>query len=323
MEELISVIVNVYNGEKFIGKCLDCIINQTYRNIEVLIINDGSTDKTIKICENYKDDRIKIINVEKMGLSRARNIGIENAKGDYLYFMDVDDVVELDVLEYLLNLCKNNNVEVATCKSMDIYDYNYKVKNKGEKIEILSNIEMLKRILLLDRMGTVWNKLIKKYIFNDIRFENRIINDVTVTHKIIMAATKVAYSNQIKYYYLKHKESITWNSSIERDIDLYNALMERYNYIDKVYENLLENRIRVMQTISYLYLKENSDLNKYLNENGALKSLKKMFTLKILFCHIKFGEKIKIILFAISPKLCSILYRQYFKLAKKNKEVII
>ena len=83
MNNLISVIINVYNGENFIEKCLDSVINQTYKNLEILIINDGSTDNTLKICESYKDERIRIITTENLGLSKSRNIGIENSKGNY------------------------------------------------------------------------------------------------------------------------------------------------------------------------------------------------------------------------------------------------
>ena len=93
MNKLISIIINVYNGEKYIKKCLDSVINQTYKNLEILIINDGSTDKTLEICKKYKDERIKIITTENQGLSFSRNVGIDNAGGEYLYFVDADDFI--------------------------------------------------------------------------------------------------------------------------------------------------------------------------------------------------------------------------------------
>ena len=102
---MISVIINVYNGERYIKKCLDSILNQTYKNLEILIVNDGSTDDTLKICKSYKDSRIRIINTKNKGLSLSRNVGLDNAKGEYLYFIDCDDYIEKDTLEYLYNLC--------------------------------------------------------------------------------------------------------------------------------------------------------------------------------------------------------------------------
>ena len=205
MKELITVIINVYNGEKYIKKCLDSIINQTYKNLEILIINDGSTDNTLNICKTYKDKRIKIITTKNQGLSLSRNTGIDNAKGEYLYFTDADDYIELDTIEYLYNLCQKYNSDFSTCNSLTIFDYNFKIKKHKEKIEILDSREMLKKVLLTMN-GTTWNKLIKKNIYNDIRFENRIINDVVVTYKLVLKANRIVYSNQIKYYYLKHYE---------------------------------------------------------------------------------------------------------------------
>ena len=133
MKDLISVIINVYNGEKFIEKCLDSIVNQTYKNLEILIINDGSTDKTLKICKKNKDKRIKIINTKNMGLSLSRNVGIDNAKGEYLYFVDADDFIELDAIEYLYNLCKKYDVRIATCDPLTIYNYDFIKYERKEK----------------------------------------------------------------------------------------------------------------------------------------------------------------------------------------------
>ena len=194
MEKLISVIINVYNREKFIGKCIESVINQTYKNLEILIINDGSTDNTLKICESYKDERIRIITTENLGLSLSRNVGIDNAKGEYLYFIDSDDFVENDVIEYLYNLCKKYNAKFSTCIPLTVFDYNFTVNNKNERIDVLTSYEMLKKVLILEDMsGTTWNKLLKKDLFSNIRFEDRIINDVVVTYKLVIEAEKIIY----------------------------------------------------------------------------------------------------------------------------------
>ena len=169
--ELVTIVLNVYNCEKYVKKCLDSLIKQTYKNLEILIINDGSTDKSLEICEKYqkKDNRIRIITHENCGLSLSRNAGIDNAKGEYIYFIDSDDYIEKDTIEYLYNLCKKYDSKISTCDPIDIYDYNVKVKNKKEKIEIVSSIDYVKMILLsVKRTGTVWNKLIKKELFNSL-----------------------------------------------------------------------------------------------------------------------------------------------------------
>lgn len=314
MGELISVIINVYNGEKFIEKCLDCIINQTYKNLDILIVNDGSTDNTLKICENYKDDRIRIITQGNMGLSKARNVGIENAKGEYLYFIDVDDWIELDTIEYLYNLCKKYNTKMSTCRPIDVYDYNIKVVNKPEEIKVVSSLDMLKKVLLaVDRAVTIWNKLIKKELFETIRFEDRIINDVTVTYKLMIEADKTAYSNQIKYYYLRHKNAVTSKEkeNAKRSIDNYKVSIDRYNYIKNLYPDFIYNDIGMIRVITMLYLRDNKELDDFLNEQNAMELFKKLFSFKVFTCPIKFKEKIKILLFLISPRFCKFVDRKY------------
>lgn len=322
MNELITVIINVYNGEKYIKKCIDSVINQTYKNLEILIINDGSTDNTLKICKSYNDRRIKIITTENQGLSMSRNTGIDNSKGDYLYFVDSDDFIELDTIEYLYNLCKKYNSLISTCKAMDIYDYNFKKEKITEKIVMVKNKEFLKDVLLCKNKAVcTWNKLMKKELFNNLRFEDRIINDMAFTYKLIMKTEKIVCSNQIKYYYLKHSESICGKkASVERLIDIYDVDVERYNYVNEVYPDLIENKTSILQMIVRSYLKNDEKLEKYLNNHDALKLYKQIFSLKILKCNIGIREKIKIILFRISPKLNKLIINIYLKIKKRVRK---
>ena len=313
---MITVIINVYNGEKYIRKCLDSIINQTYKDLEILIINDGSTDKTLSICKSYKDKRIRIITTKNQGLSLSRNVGLDNAKGDYIYFVDVDDFIELDTIEYLYKLSKKYKADITTCKALDIYDYNFEVKDNKENIEIISSRLMLKYVLLSTHKAVcIWNKLIKKELFNNLRFEARIINDMAFTHKLIMKTDNIVSGNKIKYYYLRNIDSITAKkASLERLKDIYNVYVDRYYYVKKKYPNLIENNAALLQMIIKSYLKNNKELEKYLNKENALKLYKEVFTIKVLKCNIKFREKIKIILFRISPKFNKFIINIYLKI---------
>ena len=319
MQDLITVIINVYNGEKYIKYCLESIINQTYKNLEILIINDGSTDNTLNICENYKDDRIRIINQKNMGLSRARNVGIEKAKGEYLYFVDSDDYIARDVIEYLHNMCKKYDANISTCKPIDVYSYNANIKNQKEKIEVISSKDMLKKILLsVDRAVNLWNKLIKSELFNNIRFEDRPINDVAVTYKLALATNRIAYSNQIKYYYLRHKESITISKkkNVNRSIDKYNVCFERYKYIKNIYPNFIENDIGMLRIVPMLYDDGNEELCSFLENEGAINIFKNLFTFKVLKYKLSFKEKIKIILFRLNPNLSKLANNKYQAIKK-------
>lgn len=322
MEDLISVIINVYNGEKFIGKCLDCIINQTYKNLDILVINDGSTDGTLEVCESYKDERIRIINQENMGLALSRNVGIDNAIGEFIYFVDVDDWVENDVIEHLYSLCKKYNTKMSSCKCLDVYDYDSVIINHKEKVDVISSEEMLKKILLgVDRAVTLWNKLYKKEIFDGIRFEKRPINDVTVTYKLAIAAEKIAYSNQIKYYYLRHRNAITSKekNNTVRSIDHYNAAIERYNYINKIFPGFKENNIGLIRVLVMLYLSGDEKLVEFLDSQDAYELLKSHFSISILISSVKFKEKMKIVLFTINRKLGMYVYSHYKSINNKYK----
>ena len=305
MNELITIIINVYNGEKFIKKCLDSVINQTYKKIEILIINDGSTDNTLKICKKFKDKRIRIITTKNLGLSMSRNIGIDNANGEYLY-----------------NLIKKYNVDIATSNPKVIFDYDFKKDRIKEKISLLDKEDMLKKILLAENMaGTTWNKLIKKNIYKNIRFEDKIINDVRVTYKLVLKTNKIIYSNQEKYYYLKNlnSASVMGYEKTERSIDFYKAINERYETIKKIYPNLIENEISLLRGIIKLYLIKNNDVKSFLEKQGANNLFIMHYSYKMLFSNIKFKEKIKLLLFRINPKFYILLGNIYREKKYKYK----
>ena len=318
MNDLITVIINVYNGEKFIKKCLDSVINQTYTNLEILVVNDGSTDNTLKLCESYKDKRIKIITTENKGLSLSRNVGIDNAQGEYFYFIDVDDFIKEDTIEYLYSLIKKYKVDFATCRPLDIYDYNYKYEDEEEKIEIISKEEMLKKVLLIvDRAGTTWNKLVKKELFLNNKFKDRIIDDVDNTYKLILSTDKIAYSNQIKYFYYRHDESLLGRKIYNHVIDLYEAAVERYYYLKKIYPNMIENETSIiLLTINY-YIIDSKDIRRYMNDKYNF--VKSIYSKKVLETNIRKNDKIKIRLFIISPKFCRLIVDIYLKIKKLFK----
>lgn len=317
---MISVIINVYNGEKYIKKCLDSIVNQTYKNLEILIIDDGSTDNTLSLCKNYKDKRIRIISQKNIGISLSRNVGIDNSRGDYLFFVDVDDYIEKDTIEYLYKIIKKYKVRMATCKSLDIYNYdNTNIGHEKNKVDIIDGLEYVKRILLsIDRNGNIWGKLMERSLVESIRFEDRIISDVAVIYKMTIGLDRIAYSNQKKYFYLKHNDSILGKKSVMHSKDLYDASFERYNFIKEKYPTFIENDVGMLLMIITLYLHNNKDITNHLKERGAFTLYKKLFSLKKLNCGISKKDKIKIILFRINPRLSLFFCKVYLKFKKKK-----
>ena len=315
---MISVIVNCYNSEKYIKRCIESVLNQTYKDLEIIIINDGSTDNTLKILKSYKDKRIKIVNTDNMGLSLARNKGIDNSHGDYLYFMDDDDYIEKDTIEYLYTIAKINKTKITTCNTYEVI--NDKVISNtidDNSIEILDSIDVLKMVLLsIGRNGTIWNKLIHRSLFKNIRFENRIINDVVVVYKLLLNVDKVSYGSKYTYYYVRHDGSIIKRNNSDRAIDFYNASIERYKNIKKIYPDMIENDICLLSVITTIYQHNDKKVNKYLIEHDAKKYFKELFNFKVLNYKLPLSEKVKLILFRINPGLLVFTVSFYLKLKK-------
>lgn len=311
--DLITVIINVYNGEEYIERCINCAINQTYKNIEILVVNDASTDNTINIIKKFNDKRIRLINNKKnLGLSLSRNVGIDNAKGKYLYFVDVDDFILEDTIEYLYRLIKKHNVLLSTCECKQIRKTKYTLKNTKEKVSVLSGKNLLDKVLLSkNRHISTWNKLYDKSIFDNLRFEARPANDVALTYKIALNLDKYVYSNQVKYICYRHNDSIMGTKKPKWCIDLYDAAIERYNYIKNIYPKYLKNNISFLATVVYLSEHPSPEIAEHLKKNNAYDIYKKLFSFKIIFYDFKFKVKIKMILLRISPKLFEKVYNVY------------
>ena len=319
---MISVIVNVYNCEKYIQKCLESIINQTYKDLEILIINDGSTDGTLEICQSYKDKRIKIITTANQGLSLSRNTGINNAMGEYLYFIDADDYIEPDTIDYLYALIKKYDVEIATCGWTTVRNNKFKKNGKKKKSEIITSKDFLKKILFnMDGYVAAWNKLAKRELFEGLRFENRKQDDLLFTHKQIMRIEKMAYGNECKYYYVKHNESICAKGKDDADWNIgnYLACLERHDYIKKTYPDFPENDVGLMLRIERLYLRNNDKILAFLKKSNAFQLYKELFSLKLMKCDLGQRDKIKLILFRINPSFHNFVVESYLKLSGKTK----
>ena len=168
MKDLISVIVPIYNVEKYIDKCLNSIVNQTYKNIEIILIDDGSTDTSVLKCNNWekKDNRIKVIHKKNEGLAQARNTGISYATGNYITFIDSDDYIDSKMLEKLYNAINKTNSEISACKYVKI-NKNKKVNlNYSAEIIEFTNKEAIIDLLKETNISNyAWNKLFKKELF--------------------------------------------------------------------------------------------------------------------------------------------------------------
>lgn len=238
----ISVIVPVYNVEDYLSKCLDSIINQSYDNLEIIIVNDGSTDKSGDICEHYasQDDRIILVHQENQGLSMARNNALDIARGEYIGFVDSDDWIAPDMFYTLYSNAIKYDADISMCNFYYVYQNGEKspYSNESADIKVLEGVYKIAHNIRLSN-NCVWNRLYKRYLFDDIRFpKGKAFEDIFVMHKLVDTANKLVLSAECKYYYLRRESGITLNTFNLSQMGNLEAYIERHNYISAKYPNL-------------------------------------------------------------------------------------
>ena len=243
-EPFISVIVPVYNVEKYLPQCLDSIINQTYTNLEIILVDDGSTDSSGVICEDYakSDSRIKLYHKENGGLSDARNYGIERASGQYFTFIDSDDYITKDYVFYLLGLIQKNEAQIAIGSHTVCYESRKNsYKGLGEEKQItISPKETLEHILLDDGIDlSAWAKLYSAELFKEIRYPKGLaFEDTATTYKLIFLSNKIAYGGKSIYNYRIRSNSITTSGSFKKKMQLISNTQKMCNDITSKYPEL-------------------------------------------------------------------------------------
>lgn len=240
MIDKISVIVPIYKVEKYLKKCIDSILEQTYSNLEIILVDDGSPDNCPNICDEYakKDSRIIVIHKKNGGLSDARNFGIEKATGKYIAFIDSDDYITCDYIEYLYKLIVDNNGDVSIVLPQIFYDDqdNVMIKNKKERINVYDSKTALLTMLYQKEFDTsAWGKLYKTEFFGDIKFPvGKLYEDISTIYKTFLKSNIIVYSNQKKYFYLKRKDSIMGRSFKEKDMDYIYQAESMYNNVKNI-----------------------------------------------------------------------------------------
>ena len=216
LNELISIIIPVYNVEKYIEKCLKSILLQTYENIEIILIDDGSIDSSGRICDYYssKYKKIKTFHKENGGLADARNYGLDKASGNYVCFIDSDDFINQNMIKELYSSLKRNKTQIVACKFKNVNE-EFELKNSKLKINIQNEIvfnkkEALKAMVNLN-LGfgpNVCNKLFEKNLFTkDCYFpDGRLYEDMIVMTKILNKVKLVSYIDCELYYYVQRKD---------------------------------------------------------------------------------------------------------------------
>jgi glycosyltransferase involved in cell wall biosynthesis len=220
--------------EKYLNKCLDTIINQTYRNLEIILVDDGSPDCCGKICDDYKfkDERVVVVHKENEGVSEARNSGLDIAKGKYIMFVDSDDYIDENMVYKLYSALYENNADMSLCGFKEVDSYG----NIGEKYSyikdrVIDGIEAITSLTSNESVSYVvpWGKLYKRELFKNIRFPaKKLHEDVLTTHKIYSKCNRIACIGVNLYFYRQHSDSICGTLKTQKiDFDGVEAYLER------------------------------------------------------------------------------------------------
>ena len=299
--EKISIIVPIYNVEKYLERCLKSIINQTYQNLEIILVDDGSTDGCAGICDKYakEDNRIKVIHKENGGLADARNKGLEIVTGEYIGFIDSDDYIDKDMYEYLHFIMKQNDADISVCGKYIVYEDSDKInKNNENDIKILDNKQALIQLNSFSFFNmSVCDKLYKREIVEGIEFPfGKKSEDYFVTYQYFARANKIAISKAQKYYYFQRANSISRGKNVHHDYingakaqkDFFDKNFPEISYVGNTayafsyiatYNRYIKNKVKISKEDKKVFKKEvkkyRKDIwkNKYINKNKKLQAI--------------------------------------------------
>ncbi len=242
--ELISVIVPVYKVEQYLNQCISSIVNQTYPNLEIILVDDGSPDNCPAMCDAWaeKDQRIRVIHKPNGGLSDARNAGMAAATGELMAFVDSDDWVDLRYIEYLYDAMKQTNSDISACDLREVYDgqITSALYIRQAEVKTATPEEAINDILHNRRFRAVaWNKLYTREILKNEHFETaRLHEDEFFSYRLYDKAERLAYIALPLYNYRKRSGSIMTSFSV-RHLDLLDAYLERITLLESKYPRLL------------------------------------------------------------------------------------
>ena len=319
---LISIIIPVYNVEKYLDRCLESVINQTYKNLEIILVDDGSTDKSSSMCDEWKkkDKRIKVFHKENGGLSSARNTGLKKLKGDYFYFLDSDDTIDYDCIERMYNEALSNKCDIVISPYINVHHGEEKPYFKTIDSKVLSVEDALKEMLL----SNIYNvsscgKLFKNSVLKNIEFPlGKLCEDNGTTYKFILNASKVYYINVPFYKYYINPNSIMTGKFNFKKYDLVELTNQMCEDLSKRYSSLSDACFRRMIYARLSFLRQAFEgINVNMKDNRIIECktyIKKNFK-KIMSCKIiPRRDKIATLLLMLGNSVFKISWKLYMRI---------
>ncbi len=255
-EALVSIIVPIYNVRKYVYRCIDSLVKQTYKNLQIICIDDGSTDESFSIVSSISDDRIEVVSKKNGGLSSARNCGLKYVKGSFVLFVDSDDWVESDYVRRLLMQFNDDCVDIA-CVGFDYaYDdhremYEYPIKDRVFSSKQALNVLCAGKIIT----NHVWNKMYRVEILNDISFEEgRKFEDIYIMHQLFIKSRKVSMNSEVLYHYYMRNDSILHEEQPQNIADIAVGYIRRFYEVRGFWPKFFTLRKCAWASYQVLYL---------------------------------------------------------------------
>lgn len=310
-DDLISVIIPVYNVEKFLDQCIKSVLKQTYKKLEIILVDDGSTDRSGKMCDEYKrvDDRIKVIHKENGGLSDARNAGLRIANGKYYSFIDSDDYIIPEMLQTMFDSLKRNQSEIAVCNMRRFFEDGNSVKfyHPVEKEQVLAGEERFQTL----NQPSVCNKLFYSELFNNIKFlKGKYYEDTYIYHELLYQAKKVVLTGMEGYWYRARSDSIIGKKQYTNQyFDFIDAVYCRARFLES--KNVQPYCTEACLSLYAAYANAEKNIEKLEDTKIYFQQSKKEFIWayrKIMKQNIGMKQKIRLILLRYFPRIHSKVY---------------
>jgi len=315
---LLSVIVPVYNKEKYLESCLRSILNQTFAGFELILVNDGSTDTSAQICDDFArhDERVSIIHQKNKGVSEARNAGINHASGKYIGFVDCDDILEPDMYATLINNAVGYHADISICGVRKEIAGKTELFYGSKRLKIYNTKEALSALLKKEFLRSVYDKIYDARIAKKIKFEGAIYEDTLYNFRVFGEAKKVVFDDVIRYNYIVRDSSVSmskFSTKYMDTIDVSKKILEicRTRFTGLIDEALIFDLITHISLLNTILL---SGKNKHKSEyNIVTNSLNANFNI-LPHRHVSAKHRYSLNIFKFSPFLYEILMKFYCKI---------
>lgn len=319
---LISVIIPVYNTERYLAYCLDSVINQTYQNLQIILVNDGSTDNSLQIAQQYadRDRRIRILNQENQGVSAARNLGISRAKGEYIGFVDSDDWIAPDLYQHLFSLIHLYNADISEAEIIRTANEGIRKTPEETQINIYTQQEYLKRFFKIQSQETVYyayNKLYQRNVLINDQFPSyKVGEDVVSTFRAALRSGRIVSSNAPLYYY-RQGSGITsrFNEHYYQLIHVWDDVYNLAKQASGQYQEWADiNRKRIRLTIlSELAISGEYNKEKHRHNREQLLQELRQNKADLLKAPMARSRKLLLLMFMINDRLTARLMHRFVK----------